>query len=76
MHEIRPQRSVYSGPLLQSYTEFLVVSQGLTDGNVAQGGLFREDSIAGRTLDLLDLLRPSEAAELLSEFDLIGFVDL
>lgn len=76
MHEIRPQRSVDSGSLLQSYAEFLVVSQGLADGNVAQRGLFGENSLAGWALDLLDLLRASEAAELLSEFDLIGLVDL
>lgn len=43
---------------------------------MTQRGLFREDSFAGRALDLLDLLRSPETAQFLSEFDLIGFVDL
>lgn len=43
---------------------------------MAQRGLFGEDTLAGRTLDLFDLLRTPEAAQLLSEFDLIGLVDL
>jgi hypothetical protein len=46
----------------ESHTETFLRSEGLTDGHVSKGCLSGEDAVAGGTLDLLDVLRPSEAA--------------